>query len=74
MRSTRGSKKFRWCGEKMKSRRIALGLTIQELADQIGTSKSYTWEMEGISQPTVGYAYDIAKILKKPLSFFMIEC
>lgn len=66
-----GSQKYRWNGATMKKRREALNLTLQTLADAIGTSKSYTWEIEQGSQPTAGYAYDIAKKLKKPISYFI---
>ncbi len=74
MRNIRGSANYKWNGSAMKVGRMEQDMTLQELAEAIGTSKSYVWEMERSSQPTVGYAYNIAKILKKPLSFFMIEC
>ena len=33
-------------GELMKSRREALGFTLEETADATGSSKSYVWELE----------------------------
>lgn len=70
----RGSKIFQWNGAAMKSRRSQLGMSLAELGEQIGTARSYVWEIEEGCQPTIGYAYHIAKILKKPLSFFVREC
>ena len=70
----RGSQNFKWDGAVMKARRTFLDISLAELGELIGTSRSYLWEIEEGSQPTAGYAYHIAKILKKPVSFFIREC
>lgn len=33
-------------GELLKSRREALGMTLQDVADAVGSSKSHVWEVE----------------------------
>lgn len=33
-------------GDLIKSRREALGMTLEEIADAVGCSKSYVWEIE----------------------------
>jgi transcriptional regulator with XRE-family HTH domain len=33
-------------GEKLRSRRIAKGLTLEELANRIGSTKAYVWQLE----------------------------
>jgi len=39
-------------------------MTLQQLADAVGSSKSYIWELErGTSNPTLPLAYAIAKVL-----------
>lgn len=74
-KNERGDKKFKWDGKKMSHARIERGLSLQALGDEVGTSKSYVWEIENDrSQPTIGYAYHISQILKKPISFFMKLC
>lgn len=70
----RGSKTYRWCGKTMKERRTEIGLSLQDIGTEIGTARTYVWEIEDGSQPTIGFAYHIAKILKKPISFFLEEC
>lgn len=55
----------------MKERRSEIGLSLSDIGDEIGTSRSYVWEIEEGSQPTIGFAYHISKILKKPISFFL---
>lgn len=68
----RGSAFFLWDGVKMAAQRTAMKISLQGLADQLGTSKSYVWEIEqGRSQPTIGYAYHIAEELQKPVEHFI---
>lgn len=54
------------------AKRKALGLTLQDVADQSGSSKSFIWELEhGVSEPSVTKAAAIAKVLKlSPRSIF----
>jgi transcriptional regulator with XRE-family HTH domain len=41
-------------GELLKSRREALGLTLEETADATGSSKSYVWELENSKSYKMG--------------------
>jgi transcriptional regulator with XRE-family HTH domain len=45
--------------------RTARGLTLQELADRTGTSKSYIWEIEkrGTANPTIEMTVALARAL-----------
>lgn len=70
----RGSQVFRWNGKLMKSRRTELGISLADIADEIGTSRGYLWQIEDGCEPSIGFAYHISQILKKPLSFFVREC
>ena len=38
-------------GEKVRERRLAKGLTLEQLADLTGSSKSYIWELENRNPP-----------------------
>lgn len=48
-----------------KGLREARGLTLRELADRVGTSKSYIWEIEGgnIKKPTIEMALALSRAL-----------
>lgn len=50
---------------KIKDYRKDLGLTLEQLADMAGTTKSYIWELENNSGPSIGLlkAYAISKAL-----------
>ncbi len=49
---------------KLKKIRKDTGLTLQELADMYGGTKSHCWALErGDSTPTLSTAYAIAKVL-----------
>ncbi len=49
----------------LRETRKSRGLTLQQLADIVGTSKSYVYEVEaGISEPTIGKAAAWAMALK----------
>ena len=49
----------------LKERRKARGLTLQQMADLVGTSKSYVYEVEaGMSEPSIGKAAVWAAVLK----------
>ncbi len=51
--------------DRLKERRLALKLTLQEIADAVGTSKSYIWELEksNIKSPSATKLEEIAKVL-----------
>lgn len=51
--------------QQTKAFRIARGLTLQELADRTGTSKSYIWEIEkrGTANPTIEMTVALARAL-----------
>lgn len=51
-------------GANMKRRRAQLGLSLQQVADRAGTSKSHIWELEkGRSNPTVAMLIAVADAL-----------
>lgn len=52
-------------GDKVKSLRKAKGLTLEELATEIGSGKSYVWELEnrGVKRPSAEKLAAIAKVL-----------
>jgi len=37
---------YKFRGDLMKSRRVSMGLTLNELGKKMGSSKSYMWELE----------------------------
>ena len=52
-------------GQAVRSRRIELGMTLQEVADQVQSSKSYIWEIENRdTNPSIYLAVKVAKCLK----------
>ena len=52
-------------GAKIKALRNAKGLTLEQLADQIGSGKSYIWEIEnrGVKRPSAEKLAAIARAL-----------
>jgi transcriptional regulator with XRE-family HTH domain len=51
-------------GQNITTLRKLKGLTLQELADKTGTSKSYIWELENLDKvPSVYLISKIAKVL-----------
>jgi transcriptional regulator with XRE-family HTH domain len=56
--ATRGVKRF---GEKLRTLRTSRGLTLRELADAMGASRSTIGHVEtGRMQPTIDFAYKVA--------------
>ena len=53
-------------GQKIKSRRTQLGMTLEQLADRSGCSKSYIWELENKNapHPSAEKFFAIAKALR----------
>ena len=54
-----------FCPERLHSRRKELGLSLDQLAKSIGSSKSYIWELENRRDrtPSVDKVYELAKFL-----------
>jgi transcriptional regulator with XRE-family HTH domain len=58
-------------GERIRERRIMLGLTQQHLAQQIGVTYQQAHKYErGINRVSAGRLYEIARILKAPITYF----
>ena len=55
----------RFCPERLHARRKELGLSLQQLATSIGSSKSYIWELENKPErtPSVDKVFELAKFL-----------
>ncbi len=62
-------------GEKIRTRRRALNLTLEELAVKIGTTKSYIWELENKpkSRPSAEKIFKLAMALNVSAEYFLDE-
>ena len=61
----------RFVGEKIRERRIMLGLTQQELANGIGVTYQQAHKYEqGVNRVSAGRLFEIAKMLNTPVEFF----
>ena len=62
-------------GQKIKSRRKQLGMTLEQLADKSGCSKSYIWELENKNapHPSAEKIFAIAKALRVTPEFLLEE-
>ena len=60
-------------GSKIKKLRKEKGLTLEQLADQIGSGKSYIWEIEnkGVKRPSAEKLALIAKALSVTTDFLI---
>ncbi len=60
--------------DRLKECRAALKLTLQEVADAVGTSKSYIWELEqsNIKSPSAKKLEEIAKVLNTTSRYLLI--
>lgn len=60
-------------GEKIRAERKKLKLTLEELADKIGASKSYVWELENrpVVRPSAEKIAALAKEFKVPVEFLI---
>ncbi len=68
---TRATETDRYVGGRIRERRIMLGLSQQQMADMIGVSYQQTHKYEhGINRISAGRLYEIAQVLRVPLSFF----
>lgn len=59
--------------DRLKECRTALKLTLQEVADAVGTSKSYIWELEqsNIKSPSAKKLEEIAKVLNTTSQYLL---
>lgn len=61
----------RHVGGRIRERRVMLGLSQQQMADLIGVTYQQAHKYEkGINRISAGRLYDIAQVLKVPVSFF----
>jgi transcriptional regulator with XRE-family HTH domain len=60
-------------GEKIRTERKKLRLTLDELAERIGASKSYVWELENrpVVRPSAEKIAALAAVFKLPVEFLM---
>ena len=64
-------KKHRFDGAFLKTLRKRNGMTLEELGEEIGTSKSYMHELEnGKCEPSFHKAYALAKVLGVEMKLF----
>lgn len=67
----RATETDRYVGGRIRERRIMLGLSQQQMADMIGVSYQQTHKYErGINRISAGRLYEIAQVLRVPMSFF----
>ena len=58
-------------GSRIRSRRVMLGLSQQQIADLIGVTYQQTHKYErGINRISAGRLYEISQVLKVPVRFF----
>ena len=61
-------------GERMRNRRTALGMTLDELADRTGLSKGFLSQIErSLSSPSIDSLSLIASALSVPMFLFLVE-
>jgi len=61
----------RFVGEKIRERRIMLGLTQQELAQGIGVTYQQAHKYEqGVNRVSAGRLFEISRMLNTPVEFF----
>jgi transcriptional regulator with XRE-family HTH domain len=60
-------------GKKIRDRRIAMGLTLEELADQLGTKKNYVWQLENKApaRPSGQLLLKLSDVLELPPDFLL---
>ena len=68
---SRATETDRYVGGRIRERRIMLGLSQQQMADMIGVTYQQTHKYErGINRISAGRLYEIAQVLRVPLSYF----
>lgn len=60
-------------GEKIRKERKRLNLTLDELAEKIGASKSYIWELENrpVVRPSAEKMSKLAEVFGAPVEFLL---
>lgn len=60
-------------GGKIRKHREAQGLTLEQLAEKIGTTKSYIWELENkpIARPSADKVFKLAEALAVTAEYLM---
>lgn len=67
----RGSDVDRFVGSRIRERRVMLGLSQSQMANLIGVTYQQAHKYErGINRISAGRLYEIAKVLRVPVSFF----
>jgi transcriptional regulator with XRE-family HTH domain len=68
---TRGSDVDRFVGGRIRERRVMLGLSQQQMANLIGVTYQQAHKYErGINRISAGRLYEIARVLRVPVSYF----
>jgi|LakMenEpi03Aug12_release.lakeMendotaPanAssembly.Ray.scaffolds.fasta_scaffold314787_3 transcriptional regulator with XRE-family HTH domain len=62
-------------GAKLKQRRMKKGLSLQQVADEVGVSKAHIYELElnKVKNPSVETLKKLASLFEMPLSYFLDE-
>ncbi len=69
--ANRATETDRFVGQRIRERRIMLGLSQQQMADMIGVTYQQTHKYErGINRISAGRLYEIARVLRVPVSYF----
>lgn len=69
--ASRATDTDRYVGLRIRERRIMLGLSQQQMAEMIGVTYQQTHKYErGINRISAGRLYEIAQVLKVPVSYF----
>lgn len=70
-RANRATDTDRYVGQRIRERRIMLGLSQQQMADLIGVTYQQAHKYErGINRISAGRLYEIAQVLGVPVSYF----
>ncbi|MCP5371918.1 MAG: helix-turn-helix transcriptional regulator [Hyphomicrobiales bacterium] len=69
--ANRATETDRYVGARIRERRVMLGLSQQQMADMIGVTYQQTHKYErGINRISAGRLYEIAQVLRVPVSYF----
>lgn len=69
--TNRGTDVDRYVGTRIRERRVMLGLSQQQMAQLIGVTYQQAHKYErGINRISAGRLYEIARVLRVPVSFF----
>lgn len=69
--TSRATDTDRHVGQRIRERRVMLGLSQQQMADMIGVTYQQTHKYErGINRISAGRLYEIAQVLRVPVGYF----